>query len=184
MPSDLTLTDDERAALVRLEVWWHSTRNLNGTVMGSNSIPIIAVLISVAGTLGVTWLGFQLSKGKEERQWRRDRCLSAYAEVLTLASQLREQCEDPTGRTASDPQKAKLLWSKNMELALASKKSAMLAPAAVQERIIELVKWEPANGGRLHRPEKLRGYDANGCVGQVVRPPTAPCEPGNEGGSP
>jgi hypothetical protein len=50
-------------------------------------VPIIQGLITVAGTLGGTWLGIQLSKGKEERQWRRDRCLDAYAEVLTLSAQ-------------------------------------------------------------------------------------------------
>jgi hypothetical protein len=117
--------------------------------------PIISGLISVAGTLGGTWLGFQLSNGKEERRWRRDRCLAAYVEVLTLAAQLRDQCEDPTGRIAGDPEKAKLLWAKNAELALASKKSALLAPSAVQERIIDLYKCSHQMVFASTRPENF-----------------------------
>lgn len=116
-------------------------------------VPIIQGLIAVTGTLGGTWLGIQLGKRKEERHWRRDRCLDAYAEILTLASQLRDQCEDPTGRIACDPEKAKLLWAKNAELALASKKSALLAPIAVQERIIRLVEFSQQMAVASTRPE-------------------------------
>jgi hypothetical protein len=65
--------------------------------MDPTLVPIIQGVITVAGTLAGTWLGFQLSKGKEERQWRRDRCLDAYAEVLTLSAQVRDRCEDPSG---------------------------------------------------------------------------------------
>lgn len=108
--------------------------------METTFVPVIQGLITVAGTLGGTWLGTQLSKGREERQWRRDRCLTAYAEVLTLAHQVCDSCEDPSGSVVRDPEKQKLLWAKYAELALASQKSALIAPSAVQERIVELVK--------------------------------------------
>jgi hypothetical protein len=87
--------------------------------MDATLAPIIQSLITVAGTLGGAWLGIQLSKRKEERQWRRDRCLDAYAEILTLSAQVVERCEEPTGPIKRDPEKDKLLWAKNAELELA-----------------------------------------------------------------
>lgn len=102
-------------------------------IMDPTLIPLIQSIIIVAGTLGGAWLGIQLSKRKEERQWRRDRCLDAYAEVLTLSFQILERCEDPTEPIKRDPEKAKLLWAKNVELALAFKRTVLLAPTAVHE---------------------------------------------------
>ena len=107
--------------------------------MDTTLVPIIQGLITVAGTLGGTWLGVWLGKGREERQWRRNRCLDAYAEILTLSAQLLERCEDPTGRTKCDPEKRELILAKNMELQLAYQKAVLLAPPSVQERIAELV---------------------------------------------
>jgi hypothetical protein len=104
-------------------------------------VPIIQGLITVGGTLGGTWLGFQLSKGKEERQWRRNRCLDIYAEVLTLADQVLHQCEDPSSPRKHDPEKEKLLWAKQAELMVAARKSELLSSIAVQDSIIELAKW-------------------------------------------
>jgi hypothetical protein len=77
---------------------------------------------------------------KEQRQWRRDRCLDAYAEVLTLSSQVLARCEDPSEPIKRDPEKEKLLWAKNAELVLAYQKAVLLAPTAVQETIANLVK--------------------------------------------
>jgi hypothetical protein len=107
--------------------------------MDATLVPIIQSLITVAGTLGGAWLGIQLSRRKEERQWRRDRCLDAYAEILTLSAQVVERCEEPTGPTKRDPDEDKLLWAKNAELELAYKKTVLLAPTAVQEPIANLV---------------------------------------------
>jgi hypothetical protein len=110
--------------------------------MDATLVPIIQGLITVAGTLGGTWLGIHLSKGKEQRQWRCDRCLDAYAEVLTLSAQVLDGCQDPSGPTATrDPEKEKLLWAKNAELRLAYQKTALLAPTTVQERIADLVSF-------------------------------------------
>jgi hypothetical protein len=125
--------------------------------MDPTLVPIIQGLITVSGTLGGTWLGIQLSKGKEERQWRRDRCLDAYAEVLTLSAQVLEKCEDPRGRTTRDTEKEKLLWAKQAELVLASRKSAFLAPSAAQERIDELVKWSQRLVVGSNYPERFDG---------------------------
>jgi hypothetical protein len=99
--------------------------------MDATLTSIIQGLITVAGTLGGTWFGIQLSKGKEERQWRRDPCLNAYAEVLTLSSQVLDRCEDPGDPMKRDAKKKDLLWAKYAELKLASRKSALLAPSSV-----------------------------------------------------
>ena len=40
-----------------------------------------AALIGFIGLFG-TWLGSRLTRAKDEQQWRRDRCLEAYADVL------------------------------------------------------------------------------------------------------
>ena len=69
--------------------------------MDATLVPIFQGLITVAGALGGTWLGVRLSKGREERQWRPDRCLDAYAEVLTLSTQVLERCEGLAGTARS-----------------------------------------------------------------------------------
>jgi hypothetical protein len=125
--------------------------------MDPTLVPIIQGLITVAGTLGGTWLGIQLSKGKEERQWRRDRCIDVYAEVLTLSSQVLDRCEDPGDAIKRDTEKEDLLWAKYAELKLASRKSALLAPSAVQERIDELVKWSQRLVVGSNYPERFDG---------------------------
>jgi hypothetical protein len=114
--------------------------------MDATLVPIIQGLIAVTATLGGTWLGFQLSKGKEEQRWRRDRCLNAYAEILTLSAQVLERCEDladpeygPREPAKRDPEKRKRLWAKNVELALAHQKTVLLAPIAVRKPIDNLV---------------------------------------------
>jgi hypothetical protein len=45
-------------------------------------IPIIASIIAVGGVLMGTWFGARLMRGKEERQWRRDRCLEIYTDFI------------------------------------------------------------------------------------------------------
>jgi hypothetical protein len=48
--------------------------------------PIIQTLISVAAALFGIWLGTRLSRKKDQQQWRRDRCLEAYTDVLRACS--------------------------------------------------------------------------------------------------
>jgi hypothetical protein len=124
--------------------------------MDATLAPIIQGL-TVAGALGRTWLGVRLSKGREERQWRRDRCLDAYAEVLTLSTQVLEKCEDPTRRTKRDPEKEKLLWAKNAELQVAYQKAVLLAPTAVQEHIADLVGFCSVLAWSSADPEQFSG---------------------------
>lgn len=53
--------------------------------------PIIQTLISVAAALFGIWLGTRLSRSKDARQWRRDRCLEAYTDVLRTCSIMLDQ---------------------------------------------------------------------------------------------
>jgi hypothetical protein len=48
--------------------------------------PIIQTLISVAAALFGIWLGTRLSRKKDQQQWRRDRCLEAYTDLLRACS--------------------------------------------------------------------------------------------------
>jgi hypothetical protein len=53
--------------------------------MADAAVSVIQSLISVAGALTGAWLGTHLSRGKAEREWYRDRCLQAYADILKCA---------------------------------------------------------------------------------------------------
>jgi hypothetical protein len=53
--------------------------------------PIIQTIISVAAALFGIWLGTRLSRSKDERQWRRDRCLEAYTDILRTCSIMLDQ---------------------------------------------------------------------------------------------
>jgi hypothetical protein len=56
-----------------------------------------------------------------------------------------------------DDEKTKLLWTKNAELKLASQKSALLAPTAVQEKIDDLVKWSQEMVTSSTHPKNFSG---------------------------
>jgi hypothetical protein len=45
-------------------------------------LPVLSVVGTLSGTLIGTWLGSRLTRSTAERQWRRDRCLEAYTDVL------------------------------------------------------------------------------------------------------
>ena len=53
--------------------------------------PIIQTLISVAAALFGIWLGTRLSRRKDQQQWRRDRCLETYTDVLRACSIMLDQ---------------------------------------------------------------------------------------------
>ena len=53
--------------------------------------PIIQTLISVVAALFGIWLGTRLSRRKDQQQWRRDRCLEAYSDVLRACSIMMDQ---------------------------------------------------------------------------------------------
>jgi hypothetical protein len=60
-------------------------------------------------------------------------------------------------RSHADPEKEKLLWAKNVELALASEKVALLTPSAVRETIADLVGWSQKLVSSSTKPEQFVG---------------------------
>lgn len=52
--------------------------------MGQSALLIFLAMVGVAGTLSGVWLGSHLTRGNEDRKWRRDRCLEAYSELLRV----------------------------------------------------------------------------------------------------
>jgi hypothetical protein len=48
----------------------------------AQSAALILQILALAGARGGVWLGSHLTRGNEDRKWRRDHCLEAYADVL------------------------------------------------------------------------------------------------------
>jgi hypothetical protein len=89
---------------------------------------IIQTIIPVLSTLAGIWLGSILTRSKEDRQWRRDRCLEAYTDVMrgcevitNEATKLYLELCDPTTQL-------ELLFEKALELHRATQRIMLLAP--------------------------------------------------------
>src|ERR1700737_4426158 len=93
-------------------------------------IPIIQSIITVGGVLMGTWLGSRLMRGKEERQWRRDRCLEIYTNfilaceiVANQADQVVVQRKHETNQDTSD---VELLYEKIKDMSRAADRALLL----------------------------------------------------------
>ena len=105
-------------------------------------IPIIQSIITVGGVLMGAWLGSRLMRGKEERQWRRDRCLEIYTDfilaceiVANQADQVVVQRKHETNQDTSD---IELLYEKIKDMSRAADKALLLIPREM-DSIQELV---------------------------------------------
>jgi hypothetical protein len=116
---------------------------------------LIQNIISVLGTLGGIWLGSRLSRSKEDRQWRRDRCLEAYTDVLlgceivtTEATKLYlELCDRTT--------QLELLSEKTLELHRATDRIRLLAPEMIPTLYALIVHCESKIATRAGASPKL-----------------------------
>jgi hypothetical protein len=106
-------------------------------------IPIIQSIITVGGVLMGAWLGSRLMRGKEERQWRRDRCLEIYTDfilaceiVANQADQVVVQRKHETNQDTSD---IELLYEKIKDMSRAADKALLLIPREMMDSIQELV---------------------------------------------
>jgi len=61
-------------------VWMARSRGVE--INMPEALPILLALIAVVGSLGGVWLGRYLERDNEALNWRRDRCLEAYTDVL------------------------------------------------------------------------------------------------------
>jgi hypothetical protein len=89
---------------------------------------IIQTVLVVTGTLAGIWLGSRLTRAKDDRQWRRDRCLEAYADVLRGCPILISEADRLYLALADDPAaQAQLLHAKSLELNHAILKAILLS---------------------------------------------------------
>jgi hypothetical protein len=101
---------------------------------------ILQTVMLVCGPLLGIWLGNLLARSKEERQWRRDRSLEAYADVMRISDSVvteahRLYLELAEDRTAQLQQ----LSEKTSELHHAAYRAALLAPIEIAATIHALV---------------------------------------------
>jgi hypothetical protein len=54
---------------------------------------LLVALITALGTGASIWFGSYLTRGNEDRKWRRDRCLEAYSEVLRAVESVRFEAD-------------------------------------------------------------------------------------------
>jgi hypothetical protein len=101
---------------------------------------IIQNIISVLGTLSGIWLGSTLTRSKEDRQWRRDRCLEAYTDVM-------EFCETVTNAahklylnlSDNHTKQLEVLTEEVDKFHRATQKAALLCPTEMRATIQALV---------------------------------------------
>jgi hypothetical protein len=94
----------------------------------------------VCGPLFGIWLGNFLARSKEERQWRRDRSLEAYADVMRLSDSVVTEAHRLYLELAEDhTTQLQQLSEKTSELHHAAYRAALLAPIEIAATIHALV---------------------------------------------
>jgi hypothetical protein len=94
----------------------------------------------VCGPLCGIWLGNFLARAKEERQWRRDRSLEAYADVMRISDSVVTEAHRVYLELAEDRTKQlETLSEKTAELHHAAHRAALLSPIEIAATIHALV---------------------------------------------
>jgi len=138
---------------------------------------LLLVLGTLVSTLVGVWFTQWLTRDREKRQWRRDRCLEAYADVLqgchdviNAASQLYLEESDEFG-------KRQIVIEKLAELHRAENRTMLLAPPKFEQPLLALVQHiekkiavQAGKSPRLPIDEwtKLTTTDAGVVVGQFA----------------
>jgi len=96
----------------------------------------LQTIMLVCGPLFGIWLGNSLARSREERQWRRDRSLDAYADVMRISDSVVTEAhclyiELAENRTAQ----LEKLSEKSSELHHAAYRAALLAPIEIAATI-------------------------------------------------
>jgi hypothetical protein len=101
---------------------------------------IALAVLGLAGTLFGTWLGSQLTRANQERQWRLDRSLEAYADVMRISDSVVTEAHRLYLELAKDrTTQLQQLSEKTSELHHAAHRSALLAPIEIAATIHALV---------------------------------------------
>ena len=97
--------------------------------------------LAIFGTLFGVWLGSFLARGNEDRQWRRDRCLEAYTDLLRacdiVADEVSEARETKRGSLKHATQNG-LIANKVGEMYRLSDRVALLGSDGIQEPLSAL----------------------------------------------
>jgi hypothetical protein len=114
----------------------------------------------VCGPLFGAWLGNYLARAKEERQWRRDRSLEAYTDVMrasdiVITEAHRLYLEIVDDRTTQ----LQTLSEKTSELHHVAHRAALLAPMEIAASIHALVAPIDAVATRAGASPKLRSEE-------------------------
>jgi hypothetical protein len=101
-----------------------------------------AFLVAV-GTLVGVWLGSWLTRGHEQRQWRRDRCLEAYTDVLRACAVVAYEADAAYGIAPESSDRAaqsKLLLESVAEMYRVADRASLLGPSDIWEPLRALVR--------------------------------------------
>lgn len=100
----------------------------------------LQTIMLVCGPLLGIWLGNVLARSKEERQWRRDRSLDAYADVMRISDFVVTEAHRLYLELADDrTTQLETLSEKTSELHHTAYRAALLAPIEIAATIHALV---------------------------------------------
>jgi|SRR5271166_5493471 len=101
-------------------------------------VSLIQTIMLACGPLFGIWLGSRLTRAREDREWRRDRCLETYTDILaacesvtTEAHRLYLELADPTDQLG-------ILVEKIAALHRATQRAALLAPKEMMSTLYAL----------------------------------------------
>ena len=107
-------------------------------------IAIILSLITVGGTLGGIWLGRMLERSNETRKWRRERCLEAYTQVISLCDIVAFEANKAYGiecGSLAHNKQAELVLEKVSEMYRTVDKTILLGSQEVHKKINNLTLY-------------------------------------------
>jgi hypothetical protein len=96
-------------------------------------------ILLVTGPLAGIWLGNRLTRNREVRQWRRDRCLEAYAEVLRTNEAVVHKATTLFLEESDIVAKRQDLIEQIAEFHRATQRAMLLAPIEMEEAFRALI---------------------------------------------
>jgi hypothetical protein len=105
---------------------------------------ILTTVLTLLGSLAGVWLGTRLARDNEARNWRRDRCLEAYTDVLRACDEVRFLAEAVRVIDLDDaarPAQSNLVLEKVAEMYRAADRAALLGPNEIQKHLGALVLY-------------------------------------------
>jgi hypothetical protein len=109
-----------------------------------NQLLLVLITALVTGAVSVSgiWLGSYLTRGNEDRKWRRDRCLEAYSELLRAAESVRFEADAAYfGADCGTQEHAKqhgIVLEKVAEMYRTEQRVSLMAPDEVNARLLAL----------------------------------------------